>query len=534
MAPKKKKSHKKRTDETEPLAEALKGLLNVQSAAHATLAENMQTGVKNSDLLDAATASLNELRGREDKNCELLTGKISAQQKKLEEEADEELARKFLLQKLGLSKGVKLDDGDQSPLKGDKAQVLRNQWGNGMDYNPENDHLSDWMKSLYRGDYDAVMKLINSQEKEKMGMLLEVRESMMNVSAIFHVIIGARTLCGRNPLFRDAQMKAQQNSKVKFEHQKILDKLIELGANIQAKDVAGYTPLHHCLTTYSNPTTLSMARQLLKAGADPNMKNRFGCTPLMEPVMAANMEALKLLLEYGADPDIKENDAGLSCRYLATMFPLISELFSKADKKKAKQSRANARTEAGGSLRLCKVCGEDKETKRCTGCYMVMYCGQKCQMADWPKHMVDCKVTRAQYKLVKLVEYEMAGKDNITKEIYVHKVGDLPSQKHFVVKVQVPLGHQSTGPSPDAARDPLFVYNRDRSLCGYLLREAQVELYDMLVRNIRMEGFNGQKGFYYAIYSGPSKDSTGKSSGDKEATVEIKINPEIMLPVEKW
>ena len=105
----------------------------------------------------------------------------------------------------------------------------------------------------------------------------------------------------------------------KKDHEKILAKLIELGANINAKDVAGYTPLHHCVTCSSNSITLSMARQLLKAGADPNIQNRFGCTALFEPVMTANLEAVELLLEFGADPEIQDYEGGLSCRQLGRL-----------------------------------------------------------------------------------------------------------------------------------------------------------------------------------------------------------------------
>jgi ankyrin repeat protein len=222
--------------------------------------------------------------------------------------------------------GGRRDDGDQSQLKGDKAQVLRNQWDSGMDYNPahlDNDHLSGWLRALWSGDYEVVMGFINKVEKKEVNQLLEIRESLLNVSAVFHVIIGARTLCGQNPLFRDIQMAANRMMEVKNKHQDILAKLLELGANIHAKDIAGYTPLHHCLTSYSNSTTMFMARQLLKAGANPNLQNRFGCTPLFEPVMAANLDAVKLLLEFGGDPDIKENDAGISCRYTATFLPKV-------------------------------------------------------------------------------------------------------------------------------------------------------------------------------------------------------------------
>ena len=59
-------------------------------------------------------------------------------------------------------------------------------------------------------------------------------------------------------------------------------------------------------------------------------------------------------------------------------------------------------------MRLCRVCKVDKDSKRCTGCYMVWYCGQECQVGDWPAHKTDCKVTRDQYKQVLLVEQKTA------------------------------------------------------------------------------------------------------------------------------
>ena len=314
MAPKKKKSSKapklksNNGEPTEELVNSLKDMMTVQNARHKAVGEKMQSGDHNAIFSGMST-------------------EIQTKQKELQDEAEKELSVKLLCKKLGLNKGgSRMDDGDQSKLKGDEAQVLRNQWGGGMDYNPahpDNDHLSGWLRALWRGDFGAVMGFIDKVEKDEIQQLLEVRESLLNVSAIFHVIIGARTLCGKNPLFRDIQIVATRTMDVKNEHQKILTLLLGLGANIHAKDMAGYTPLHHCLTSYSNSTTMSMATQLLKAGADPNLQNRFGCTPLFEPVMAANHDAVKLLLDYGADPDIKENDAGISCRYTAGFLPKV-------------------------------------------------------------------------------------------------------------------------------------------------------------------------------------------------------------------
>jgi ankyrin repeat protein len=44
---------------------------------------------------------------------------------------------------------------------------------------------------------------------------------------------------------------------------------------------------------------MEMARVLLKRGADPNAKNRFGAVPLMECVMQNYLDFINLLLEFG-------------------------------------------------------------------------------------------------------------------------------------------------------------------------------------------------------------------------------------------
>ena len=45
-------------------------------------------------------------------------------------------------------------------------------------------------------------------------------------------------------------------------------------------------------------------------------------------------------------------------------------------------------------------------------------------------------------------------------------------------------------------KDDLLVYNKDRTLKGNLSRvEGQEELYDKLEREVKKNGFKGQKGF---------------------------------------
>ena len=81
-------------------------------------------------------------------------------------------------------------------------------------------------------------------------------------------------------------------------HLAVIDVLIEYGANINATDNSGSTPLHEAL----NADTLKL---LLKYGADPNVQeqNR-GNTKLMWCCIAKDMASITALIENGANPNV--------------------------------------------------------------------------------------------------------------------------------------------------------------------------------------------------------------------------------------
>ena len=79
-----------------------------------------------------------------------------------------------------------------------------------------------------------------------------------------------------------------------------------------------------------------LALELMKAGADINMQNRFGCTPAHENILIQNYENLNFLVEHGADPSIEDND-GISMRSLVGFFPEALMIFSKAGFLEAKE-----------------------------------------------------------------------------------------------------------------------------------------------------------------------------------------------------
>ena len=116
-------------------------------------------------------------------------------------------------------------------------QVFRNAWGEGLDIHPANGLLSPWALALFSGDYEETMRMLDMWNSKggDVRKLIEKRETLYNISAIFLVIIGARSLTNPDPQF-DSMRYVVKN---KEGHTKILLKLLELGANLAAHDMAG-------------------------------------------------------------------------------------------------------------------------------------------------------------------------------------------------------------------------------------------------------------------------------------------------------
>jgi ankyrin repeat protein len=85
-------------------------------------------------------------------------------------------------------------------------------------------------------------------------------------------------------------------------------KLIEYDpAYINVRSVDGWTPLLFA-TEGRNSEDGSVARLLLERGADVNAQNQLGWTPLHRASFFGALEVVRLLLEHGADIEPKEND----------------------------------------------------------------------------------------------------------------------------------------------------------------------------------------------------------------------------------
>jgi uncharacterized protein len=91
--------------------------------------------------------------------------------------------------------------------------------------------------------------------------------------------------------------------------------LIDRGAHVNAAESRqGYTALHFA----ARDQNTALVRTLLGAGAEPDPLDVFGDTPLWRSVMTSSgdLATIKLLIEHGADPNVR-NRSGISPLSLA-------------------------------------------------------------------------------------------------------------------------------------------------------------------------------------------------------------------------
>lgn len=107
--------------------------------------------------------------------------------------------------------------------------------------------------------------------------------------------------------------------------------LLQHGADPNIRDKAGTTPLMLAVSDSEEPCVAI----LIKANADVNLANDSGETPLIRAVQLRNIQLVRELLDAHADPDQVDHIAGKSARDYAdqeTRSPAIRKLLDDAPK----------------------------------------------------------------------------------------------------------------------------------------------------------------------------------------------------------
>lgn len=116
--------------------------------------------------------------------------------------------------------------------------------------------------------------------------------------------------------------------------------LLELGADVNAKDDVGNTPLHRAVSEQFHDQHLEKTSEtvelLIASGASVHAKSKYGQTPLHG---VASGEAAKIMLQHGADPNASD-DSGKS--------PLFDDGLCAI-----RQDVIEALAQLGGDINLC-------------------------------------------------------------------------------------------------------------------------------------------------------------------------------------
>ena len=122
---------------------------------------------------------------------------------------------------------------------------------------------------------------------------------------------------GKTALFAAGEYRSRDKDGARMECVRLL---VQAGANVNARDKEGNTPLHETFLT-------DVEEELLKLGADVNARNEDGETPIFTTV---DDEAIPLFIEHGADLTILNNKGETVMDAAKRRGPLRQEALRKA------------------------------------------------------------------------------------------------------------------------------------------------------------------------------------------------------------
>ena len=202
--------------------------------------------------------------------------------------------------------------------------------------------------------------MLENLSEDELKQQLEVKETSMEMTAIHHMVDGMWAASDPDPVLQSCLPAGKCR-----DHKKVLDMLILLGADVNARDRAGGTPLHNAAALLSD---LATAEALLMAGADPNTRDRCGSVPLLSSVTVeqVDLDMVRLLVKYGADQNIRIN--GICGSIIGWTGMSVSEVVDQVDGRERREILKILDKKAGqdeGALgdHLCETPVDDAHLK---------------------------------------------------------------------------------------------------------------------------------------------------------------------------
>jgi ankyrin repeat protein len=108
---------------------------------------------------------------------------------------------------------------------------------------------------------------------------------------------------GADPDFEGSYRENALFEAIRMSNLPVLHELLQAGADYETQNIDSMAPLDLAAINWMAPGTAHIVRALVDAGADPDIVNELDYYPVLNAVIGGNIEALKILLEMGAKSD---------------------------------------------------------------------------------------------------------------------------------------------------------------------------------------------------------------------------------------
>lgn len=177
------------------------------------------------------------------------------------------------------------------------AQAAEALIGQGADLEARNAYGETPLLAIELNEWD----FRNDAQKEG-ERILGLIETLVSHGADIHAQTGEGSLLHKVAAYFYNGMTLSDEEVEVFE--KIIKRLVELGADINQRNEEGDTPLHYA---QYNEWQISCTRILLECGADINAQNNYGITPLIKSILEPGLVSrTEFLIEWGADVNLQD------------------------------------------------------------------------------------------------------------------------------------------------------------------------------------------------------------------------------------